>query len=174
MRSFPSLVLAVAVVCGSFAVVGCASSRPGAEEPVRPADVTGTWEYRTTGSPALSSGTLRIRHKDGDLRAVLEDARRGQLRTRQVTVRDTWMELRLDQVLVSGRLRDNRYRASVEIITWDVATSSRLARRSTYNRRGSMEAYQVRSSSRLGDAADTFGCPPLLRESSFACSPLRP
>lgn len=165
--------LALAMVLGGVVLGGCASSQSSVEESLQPSDVAGTWRYRTTGSPALSSGVIRIQHKDGDLRATLRDARRGQFRTRQVSLRGSWLEMRLDQVLVSGRLQERRYRASVEIITWDVTTSSELARRSTYSRRGTMEAYQVRSSPQFGGAA-TYGCTPLLRESSFACSPLRP
>jgi hypothetical protein len=133
----------------------------------------GTWAYRTTGTPLLDQGSIQIERQDERLTATVRDTRRGRLRAR-VNVRDDRMELRLDDVVISGRLEDGRYQATVELATWDVRAGRSMAPSSQWAReaRGSLVAHRQDTGPR--EATPSERCRPLLRESSYLCSPLRP
>lgn len=163
---------AIALVAMATSLAGCMSPRTIQEIRADQAAALGMWEYRVRGSPALDQGTMRIHRQNGRLTARLRDASRGRLRA-QVSVRDQWMELRLDQVRVSGRLENGSFRGSVTIPTWDVSTSQRARRRARLQAQGSLLAHRVNTSPRSG-AAEEIGCAPLLRESNYVCSPLYP
>jgi hypothetical protein len=130
------------------------------------ARVLGTWEYHTRGISALQSGTLRIRVQDGELVGRLRDRWRGTVRA-QVALQGTRMELDLDRVRITGRLEQNRFRGTVQTPFWD-ASRAHAGRQASS---GYFVARQVRSQSVVDDLTD-LGCPSLLRESSYTCSPL--
>ncbi len=172
-RLFSLLWTGTLVLGGLLVLSACTSSRPPEDRRAVQAQALGTWQYQVTGSPLLDRGTIEIK-RDGDrLYAMLRDTRRGPQRAR-VRVREGRMELRLDQVVVSGRLEDNRFRATVEWATWDirsgrsVSPSSRSARRA----RGTLVAQRQHARGR--DVSTGERCRPLLRESSYVCSPLAP
>jgi len=165
------LISFASIFVGLLVVSGCASPRSAEEVQASQSAALGTWEYRVTGFSGLNRGTLRIQRQNGRLVARFRDERRERLDAR-VTIRDNWMELRLDRVLISGRLQNNRYRATVEIPVWDVSTTQAF-RRSASRGRGSMVASLTQAGGYRTNTSD-YGCAPLLRESSYACSPLHP
>lgn len=145
-------------------VAGCTSPRTVQEVARDRADVLGTWEYRTENISALQHGTLQIMVQDGRLTGRFQDSWRGSLNAR-VNVHGSQMELTLDRIRISGRLEQRRFTASVRREFWDASTAG--SRRS----RGYFVARRVRSSSMFEDTRP-LGCPSLLREVSYTCSPL--
>jgi hypothetical protein len=141
---------------------GCASSRTAEQVAQNRAAVLGTWEYRTDNISALQRGTFQVMVKDGRLKGRFRDSWRGDLEA-QVNIHGSHMELALDRIRITGRLEQNRFTAAVEPEIWDVSISGN--RRST----GYFVARRVRSYSVFDDIGD-FGCPSLLRESSYECS----
>lgn len=128
------------------------------------ARVLGSWEYQTDGIAALQRGTLQISaHKD-TLVGRIQDTWRGTLEAR-VSLRGAHMELQLDRVRITGDLEGNRFTGSVQKPVWDTARGDPW-RGST----GYFVARRVRSESATG-ARNNLGCPSLLREVSYACSP---
>lgn len=152
---------------------GCTSTRPPEERRAQQAQALGTWRYQVTGSPVLDQGSISIERNGERLFATLRDTRRGPLRAR-VTVREDWMELQLDRIVVSGRLKDDRYRATVELSTWDVrgGQSDVLSPQVRSRARGTLVAERRRTT--RGDTRPSERCAPLLRESSYVCPPLTP
>lgn len=146
-------------------MVGCSTSRAPEEIAVEHAGVMGVWEYRTDGTGALQRGTLRITVEEGRLKGHFQDSWRGQVDA-FIQVHGTNMELRLDRVRISGRLRENRFEGVVERNAWDI-TSQGPHRSSP----GRFFARRVQTASTT--PSEEFGCPSLLRESSYACSPFR-
>ena len=169
----PSLLVWLFVLGGLIMLSGCTSSRPPEERRAQQAQALGTWQYRVTGSPLLDRGSIQIEREGDRLYAVLRDERRGPLRAR-VTVREDRMELRLDQVVVSGSLEDGRYRATVEWVTWDVRGSRSFARspQSASRTRGILTAQRRGTEGRGFSPTDR--CRPLLRESTYLCPSLAP
>ena len=148
-------------------LLGC-SSRTAEEVAEERAHVLGTWEYRTQGMSALHRGTFRIVEEDGHLTARLRDNWRGEVQV-QVSLQGRQMELTLNRLRIAGRLDDNRFVGYVQTPYWD-ASRSRL-RRQKYP--GRLVAQRIRRGSGGPDRTE-YGCPSLLRESSYTCSPLRP
>lgn len=146
--------------------VGCATSRSPTEIAADREDVLGVWTYRVSGSDVLQRGRLHIRRRDGRLVGRFEDRWHGTVRTR-IVVEDTHMEFRVRHVRISGRLRHNRFRGAIQRDVWDAST--RGNRRSSP---GTLVARRVRSPA--VSSSPELGCASLLRESSFACSALRP
>jgi len=161
----------LASVAGLLVLTGCGSSRPASDLGPQASRALGTWEYRVNGFPVLDRGTIRLKRENGRLVAILRDRRQGRLRAR-ASIQKTWMELRLDRIYISGRLHEGEYRARVSFSTWDVS-SSQSFRRSSLQARGSLIAAQTQAST-VSVSTRSFGCPPLLREGSYACSPLHP
>lgn len=149
------------VICGS----GCASSQPAAELADERAEVVGTWQYRAENISGLHRGTFQVVVEDGRLNGHFEDRWRGSINA-QVTLQGSHMELSLDRVRIAGRIVDNRFEGSVRSESWDV-TSSSVSRRPGY-----FVARRVRSGALFDDVRDV-GCPSLLREASYTCSPFR-
>ena len=168
-----SLLVWTLLLGGLIVLSGCTSSRPPEERRAEQAQALGTWQYRVTGSPLLDRGSIQIEREGDRLLAILRDARRGPLRAR-VSVRDDRMELRIDQVVVSGRLEDDRYRATVELATWDVRGGPSVGRSSQAARRARGTLTARREGGKGRDSALNEQCRPLLRESSYVCSPLVP
>jgi len=170
MKRLPSIFL---IACGGLllCLTGCRSSGSTSELTPAESQILGTWEYSVTGARILDRGTMQIQRDRGRLIAVLRDRHRGRFRAR-VSARKNWMEIRLDDLHISGRLHNGRYRATVAPSEWD-ASFSGSARRSFRRSRASLVATQTQTLTRH-DSTVRFGCEPLLRESSYACSPLHP
>lgn len=145
---------------------GCASSRTGDQVDDR-LQALGTWEYWTTGIGSLQRGTLQIVPRDGDLVARFQDQWRGSFDA-EVRLRGSRMVIVLDRLRITGKLMHDRFRGTARSPEWDVTRAS--ARREAS---GTFRARRVRSQGgHVG--GESYGCPSLLRESSYACSPLRP
>jgi len=95
-----------------FVVGGCVSSRSPEATAEDRRDVVGVWEYRTQGTGALQRGTLRIAVVDGRLVGRLRDSWRGELRAR-VRVHGNHLELNLDGLRISGRVRRGAFQGSI-------------------------------------------------------------
>lgn len=155
-------VLLATLVTGAFA--GCTSSRSVDEIASDRASVLGTWEYRTDGIPRLHRGRLHITVQNGRLKGRLQDRWRGTVEAR-VQLHGSRMELDLDRILISGRVREDRFVGSVRTSMGTVTTNRRSAS-------GVFIAKRVRRSTDSG-STDDFGCPSLLYEGSYACSPFQ-
>ncbi len=162
-RSFRILAVGLTTFALLFFASGCTSSRTAQEVAKNREAVLGTWEYRTDNISSLDRGTFQVIVEDGQLRGRFRDKWRGNLEA-QVNIHGTHMELALDRVRISGRLEENRFRASVRSGFWDVSTNGN--RRS----KGYFVAQRVQNGAVLDDV-NNFGCPSLLREESYACSP---
>lgn len=160
----PGAILCITVLGASLG--GCASSRPGDELDER-VQALGTWEYRTDGIGVLQSGTLQISSRDGDLVARFRDQWRGHFEA-QIRVQGTRMVIALEQFRIEGRITDGRFTGVVRDSEWDVSRGS--ARREPA---GTFRAHRIGSQQGAGER-DRYGCASLLRETSYACSPLHP
>jgi hypothetical protein len=145
-------------------MMGCTSSRTAEEIAADRARVLGTWTYRTDNISALQRGTLRISVHDGKLVGRIQDTWRGALDAR-VYLRGAHLELQLDRVQITGDLVDDRFKGLVHQPIWEGVRGDPW-RGST----GYFVARRVRRESTADEHRD-FGCPSLLRESSYACSP---
>ena len=158
---FSGIIMGFLVLYGS----GCAASQSAAERADERAEVVGTWQYRAENISGLHRGTFQVVVEDGRLNGHFEDRWRGTLDA-QVILHGSHMELALGQVRIAGRIMDNRFEGSVRSESWDV-TSSSVSRRPGY-----FVARRVRSGAVFDDVRD-IGCPSLLREVSYTCSPFR-
>lgn len=153
----------------AFLLVGCATTS-SAPSPAERAAVVGVWEYRTSGSPHLGRGTLHIRVNNGRLHALLQDTRRGRMNVR-VSQRGSRIEFTLDQILVSGRVEDDRLVGLFRHPTWDVSTSQNVRGRQA-NRpgsdSGSIVARRVQNPAWIADVPG-LGCPSILEEANERC-----
>lgn len=164
--AWSGLWLGVFALVLTVGVAGCASSRSTEDVPNDREKVLGTWEYRTDGIRALQRGTLRITTRDGTLVGQLQDSWRGRIDA-QVTLRGGTIQLEIDRLRLVGELRADRFTASARRPIWDV-TGGFSQRSST----GILVAQRVRRAT-LWNSSPDLGCPSLLREASYACSPLR-
>ena len=173
MHRAPLLLVWALLLGGLIALSGCTSSRPPEERRAEQAQALGTWQYRVTGSPLLDQGSFQVEREGDRLYAILRDARRGPLQAR-VSVRDDRMKLRLDQFVVSGRLDEGRYRATVELATWDVRDDPSVGRspQAARRTRGTLTAQRQETGGRGFSRSNR--CRPLLRESSYICPSLSP
>lgn len=154
----------VLLVLAGLVVTGCASSRSAQERADDRSKVLGTWEYRTNGTSALQRGTLQISVEDGRLVGTLQDSWRGTVEAR-VNLHGSRMELDLNRIRISGRIRQGRFKATIRREFESVSVRPRRERRGAY-----FLAQRVRSSAGT-DTRTQFGCPSLLREQSYECSP---
>lgn len=146
-------------------LVACTSSRSPEEIASDRAAVLGLWEYRASGTSVLQRGTLQIHVQDGRLKGHIQDQWRGPAEA-NVIVDNGHMDLTLNQVRISGRVHRGRFEAAVRDEFWDVSE-----RGNRHSGSGSFVAERIRKGSTSDDETD-FGCPSLLREQSYACSPL--
>jgi hypothetical protein len=146
-------------------LVGCSTTRAPEEVAADHEKVVGMWEYRTEGTGVLQRGTLRIFVEEGRLKGLLQDSWRGEIDA-LVQIQGARMELELDRVRISGRLRENRFEGVVQQRKWAVTTQG-----TPRSSPGRLIARRVQKPSAA--AAEEFGCPSLLRESSYICSPFR-
>ena len=147
-------------------LAGCASSRSAADLAEARSKVVGVWEYRTNGTTLLQEGTLRISIVDGRLVGRLRDSWRGEV-TARVTLYGPRMELHLDRARISGRLHSGWFEAAIRRDFAEMSVSP-TRRRSA----GSFVAQRIRTTPAT-DGRDRYGCPSLLREGSFLCSPFQ-
>lgn len=153
------LIILVTSVCA-----GCTSSRSVEEIASDRASVLGTWEYQTENIQRLHRGTLHIEVQNGRLKGRLQDRWRGRVEA-DIHLHGSTMELELDRIRISGRLRNDRFIASVRSSLGNVTTTRRAGT-------GVFLAKRVRRSTDAGNA-DDLGCPSLLYEGSYACSPFQ-
>lgn len=160
---WPLRLLATVLAFGLFA--GCAPQSADHLAAER-SQVLGTWAYQTDGIQSLQRGTLRITMQDGNLTAQLRDTWRGSLRA-HVDLHGSRMELKLRQVRITGRLEHDRFRGTVRTSFWDASQEQDQPQSS-----GIFVARRVQSQAVMNDLTE-LGCASLLRESSYACSPLQ-
>ena len=126
----------------------------------------GVWEYRTNGTSVLQEGTLRIDVVDGRLVGRLQDSWQGTVEAR-VNLYGPRMELDLNRIRISGRIRQGRFEAAIRRDFEGLSVRPRTQRRPAY-----FIAYRVRSTAATDHRA-RYGCPSLLREHSFECTPFQ-
>jgi len=156
----------IVLILMSGVVGGCAGSRSAETTANAQSDVVGLWEYRTQGTSALQRGTLRISVVDGQLVGRLRDSWRGELRA-QIAIQGSHLELDLDGLLISGRVRRGEFRASIRRAFDELSVQPR--------QRGPdalFVAQRIRSGSG-SDTQDRYGCRPLMYEHSYRCSPFQ-
>lgn len=152
----------VLMIGATFA--GCSSSRTAQEVDER-VQALGTWEYHTRGLRALDRGTLQIETRDGKLVGRLQDSWRGQIEA-EVRLQGSYMELTVDRLRITGQITGNRFSATVRRSRWDVTQDQNRRERA-----GSFTARRVGSGAVIDN--EQFGCPSLLREDSYACTPFQ-
>lgn len=149
----------------SMCLCGCAPSRTAQEVSER-MRALGTWEYRAQGIDALQRGTVQIVTREGDVIGRFRDQWRGQFEA-QIQLQGTRMVIVIDQLRITGQITDGQFTGTAQAPTWDVTRQS--SRRRSPGRFAARRVQQQAGTN--GD--DRFGCPSLLRETSYACSPLR-
>jgi hypothetical protein len=155
----------IGMLVGSL-VVGCTSSRSAEEVASDRANVLGVWKYRTDGVSMLQHGTLQIRVQDGRLTGRFNDQWRGTVEA-NVLLDGSHMEFNLNQVRISGRIQQDRFEGAIRRSFWDVSESGNERARPGY-----IVARRVRAQSVVTEMVDV-GCPSLLHEASYRCSPLQ-
>jgi hypothetical protein len=165
-REAASLGLLLCVILVGVGPCGCASSRTTDEFDER-MRALGTWEYWTSGIGTLQRGRVQIVTRDGELVARFRDQWRGPFEA-EVRLRGTRMVIVFDHLRISGQIRHGQFRGTARPPEWDLTRAS--ARREAP---GTFRARRVRSKEGAG-GRDLYGCPSLLRETSYACSPLQP
>lgn len=144
---------------------GCASTRT-AQEVTERTRALGTWEYRTQGIDGLQRGTLQIVTRDGDVIGRFRDQWRGQFKA-EIQLQGTRMVIKIDRLRITGEITDDQFTGTAQAPTWDVTHRSR--RRQSPGR---FAARRIRQQDGTG-GDERFGCPSLLRETSYACSPFQ-
>lgn len=157
-------VVMIGIVTGGL-LTACSSSRAPEDVARDRAAVLGLWKYHTNGIDELGHGTLQIHVQDGRLKARIQDRWRGT-KEADVSVENGYMDVRLNQVRISGRIYGGRFEGVARDEFWDA--SERGNRQSGA---GSFVAKRIRRASSTVDDTD-YGCPSLLREQSYACSSL--
>lgn len=152
------------ILCIIWGLIGaCTSSRTPEEVAADRATVLGLWKYRADGTDALQRGTLQIHVKDGQLKGRIQDRWRGTKEV-DVFVENGHMDVTLNQVRISGRLYGGRFEGAIRNELWDASKSG--------SRRSGSGAFVAKRIRRASTADRDLGCPSLLREQSYACSPL--
>jgi hypothetical protein len=161
---WPSLIrLLFLLVLGPALLSACATSRPAPNEAALRAAVVGTWTYDVQGVAPLDQGRFHITVRDGRLRGLVRDRRLGRLQAR-VEVRDSRLELTLDDLKISGYIEDDQFTAFLRRDQWDVRTRRQTRTRSQF-RSVSLYATRIRSAA-VADKPDILECQSLLREAS--------
>lgn len=161
---WPSLLRLVLLFALGLGFLGaCATSQPTSDEAALRAAVVGTWTYDVQGIAPLDQGRFHITVRDGSLQGLIRDRRLGRLRAR-VEVRDSRLELSLDDLRISGHVEDDQFTAFLRRDQWDVATRRRRRTRSRV-RSASLHATRIRSAA-VADKPDIIECQSLLREAN--------
>jgi hypothetical protein len=155
----------VGILLISLSLGGCASTRT-AQEVTERTRALGTWEYRTQGIDGLQRGTLQIVTRDGDVIGRFRDQWRGQFEA-EIQLQGTRMVIEIDRLRITGEIMDDQFTGTAQAPTWDVTHRSR--RRQSPGR---FAARRIRQQDGTG-GDERFGCPSLLRETSYACSPFQ-
>jgi len=146
-------------------IMGCASSQSTRDDAAARAAAIGTWEYEVIGTAPLNAGTFQIAERDGRLHALVRDRRWGRLRAR-AEVRDTRLELVIDDLRISGRIENDQFTGFLRRQRWDVSTRQRSRRRrQSHSRSASLHARRVQSAS-TADRPSALECQSILREAS--------
>lgn len=146
---------------------GCAST---AQAPNRgdTSEVLGTWRYRTmSGSSLFDEGVIQITMQNGRLEGMLRDSRLG-VAPLDVSYRGDNLQLRLEDIRIRGRVKDNEYVAFYERSMWDVTTPQRASRRGQDRINGSLAARRVEAKGYKAPDVP-LGCDNLTEESSNRC-----
>lgn len=149
----------------SLCLGGCAPTRTAQEVNERTRAI-GTWTYRTQGIDGLQRGTMQIVARDGEVIGRFRDQWRGQFEA-EIHLHGTRMVIDIDQLRIAGQIVDGQFTGRARAPTWDVTSRSR--RRQSPGR---FLARRIRQRDGTG-GDDQFGCPSLLRETSYACSPFQ-
>lgn len=156
----------ILLLLGLGLTAGCTSSRSTVDDAAARAAAIGTWEYKVTGTAPLNAGVFQIAERNGRLQALVRDRRRGRFRAR-VTVRDTRLELSIDDLRISGRIEDDQFTGFLRLQQWDVSTRQRTRRRRRTSRSHSASFYarRIRSAS-ARDRPSVLECESILREAN--------
>ena len=154
---------ALLLVFGAGLVGGCASSRSTQNKAAAQTAVVGTWTYEVRGVAPLDQGRFRITTQNGDLQGIVRDRRLGRLRAR-VRVRDSRLELTINDLRISGYVEDDQFTGSLRRSQWTVTARRRTRSRSRF-RSASLFAKRVRSATAV-DKPEILECRSLLREAS--------
>lgn len=156
----------VLLVLGAGLVLGCASSGPQGPSAEAQAAAVGTWQYEVNGYAPLDEGTFRIRQTDGRLRGELTDRRRGRFRVR-VDVRASRLELRMNDLRISGSIEDGTFTGVLRRSQWSVTSRQQRQQRRSRSRfrSASLSARRIRSAT-SADAPSVLDCQSILREAS--------
>ena len=159
---WPSLIrIPVLLVLELGLLSACATSQPAQNEAALRAAVVGTWSYDVQGFAPLDQGRFHITVRDGRLRGLIRDRRLGRLQAR-VDVRNSRLELTLDDLRISGHIEDDQFTAFLRRDQWDVRTRRQTRTRSQF-RSASLYATRIRSAA-AADKPNILECRSLLRE----------
>lgn len=142
---------------------GCASSETAVEVAASRAAAIGTWKYEVDGFAPLDRGLFHITSRDGRLRGIVRDQRRGRLIAR-VNVNDSRMELTVGTLRISGRIEDGQFTGTLRRQRFD-ASVAYLRRRQRRFRSAPLYARRVRSATAV-DGASALECRSILREAT--------
>lgn len=111
-------------------LTGCASM--GSSSDKVPADVTGTWTYRTSGPQPLSQGTLLLATRDGRLTGRLRDEELGTIPLHaDISGRRVKLRLELLQAgpfLIAAKVNNDEIRGLIDRPQYDVTMSAEASR----------------------------------------------
>lgn len=161
MRKLSFLPVLVLCAVAPGLLGACASSRATDDQAARRASVVGTWEYDVEGWAPLDQGRFQITVQEGSLQGLVRDRHLGRLRAR-VEVHDSRLELALDDLRISGYVKDGQFTGVLRRSQWDVTASRPRQPRSQF-RSATLFAERVRSAA-AADTPNVLECRSLLRE----------
>jgi len=155
------------VLIAALLVTGCASSGPSASRG-NTAEVLGTWRYRAmAGSSLLDEGVIQITMNQGRLEGTLRDSRLGSAPL-DVSYRGDNLRLRVDDIRIQGRVKNNEFVAFYERSMWDVTTPQRSIRDQRQRMNGSLSARRVEAKG-FDVNLPPLGCDDLLTGGASQC-----
>lgn len=146
-----------------LACIGCSGANTVEKTVQEQEAVLGTWRYQAQGLSRLREGTFQVQLQENRFVVELRDRWHGW-RMGRMNVHGSHLEIHFDQLHISGRLEGNEFTGSVRGASWDVSRSH------PDTRSGRFVARRVQGVTDE-DGEATLGCPSLLWESSYACSP---
>ena len=161
MTLSPRLLLLFLFVAAGIA--GCASPRSAQHSAAAEAAAIGTWRYEVEGYAPLDEGTFQIMKKNGRLQGLLRDRRRGRYRVR-VDLRDSRLELKVDDLRISGYIENGTFTGFLRPQRWSVVSRRQQRSRSRF-RSTSLYARRIQSAA-AADKPSILDCRPILREDS--------
>lgn len=162
MGRFPSARVLIGVLLAAALAGGCASSQSTQSSEAARAAALGTWRYQVEGAAPLNRGFFQITLRDGRLQGLVRDRRRGRLRAR-VDLRNSRLELVVDEMRISGYIEDGTFTAFLRPQRWSVTTTQRRGRYRQQTRSVSLYAERVRSAA-AADTPSILDCESILRE----------